>query len=725
MDFEDNLNEGGGDDAVFESEGENVSSVGSSEESSDTASVNGAESGKIKTGSHISAKRNIFDIVYLSLCSTFIFVMWCSGFNFLPLVADALGIVAGLLIFIRVLTKRNIGLYLWISYIVIMGGLFIFFLIWGAESFGKNLWWNFVLILFPILLAVAVYVCNRFITRERALKITCACCSFLMAGTALIYVFFMNLRLRPTVESLQAGHDEYLNAVKNRYGANADSPNVLVILMDDMAYSDISAYSYLGSRDATINTPNIDSIADNGIMMDNFYSASPVCSPSRFSILTGRYPSRGYLDNVVFPSDIQSDPWSPTHFFNPYQFLNNVDGILGDEITFAEVLQNAGYRTGCIGKWNLGDYGQYLPTAQGFDYFYGSYYVNDMTPYNWVRDAVDENGKFTSEEVRSHKQNLDQSESTQMFTSEVVDFIQSSIDNDEKFFAYYTSPWPHYPIFSNDGGNGKGDTSDDTYIACIEEFDKYLGDILDTLKANGVYDDTLIIFSSDNGPGREGVTGALRGRKNTTFDGGMKVPLIASYPNGGIGSGDKIAGVQYEYYQWEDDGNGHKVRSDAPTVASTKHIDASAMNFDLFNTILRYCGIVENGGENGGDKVYLPSDRIIDGVDLYDLWNADVSSSHRVHDKLFYQKRGKCQAIQMPVELDGKVYDFKYYDAVRTENSAFIDQVYKNYLFNLDLDPAEGYSVSKTHPEVAELLLSEMKAFRKEMKDNRRGIIKK
>lgn len=348
---------------------------------------------------HIDKSKRIFDIVYLALCSAFMLVMWCTGYNFLPLIANVLAIVAGVLIFARVLAKSNVGLYMWIAYMVCICGLFVFFLIWGAESFGKNLWYNLVLVLFPVLLATLVYVSDKFITKKTALKITCAVCSFLMVGTAIVYVFFMNLRCRPTVESLQAGHDDYLASVKNKY-TTQDKPNVLVILMDDMAYSDISAYSYLSSKingtsgtvtdskNATINTPNIDSIADGGIMMDNFYSASPVCSPSRFSILTGRYSSRGYLDNVVFPSDIQSNPWSPTHFLNPYQFLNNVDGILGDEITFAEVLQAAGYNTGCIGKWNLGDYGQYLPTSQGFDYFYGSYYVNDMTPYTGLRTTL-------------------------------------------------------------------------------------------------------------------------------------------------------------------------------------------------------------------------------------------------------------------------------------------------------------------------------------------------
>ncbi len=679
---------------------------------------------------HVDKSKRIFDIVYLAFCSAFTLIMWCTGYNFLPLISDILGIVAGVLVFARLLSKKNVGLYLWISYIVCMCGLFVYFLIWGAESFGKNLWYNFVLVLFPVLLATFVYLADKVLKKQLALSITCAVCAFLMAGTAIINVFFYNLRLRPTCESLQEGHDEYLKNVAAKYQTNSNSPNVLVILMDDMGYSDISAYSYLGSKKATINTPNIDSIADNGIMMDNFYSASPVCSPSRFSILTGRYSSRGYLDNVVFPSDIMSNPWSPTHFLNPYQFLCNVDGILGDEITFAEVLQAAGYNTGCIGKWNLGDYGQYLPTNQGFDYFYGSYYVNDMTPYNWVEDKVDENGNFTSKEVRTHKENLDQSDSTRLLTAQMLNFIEASVEKNEKFLAYYTTPWPHFPVFSNNDGKGKGDISDDTYIDCLEEFDKYLGDVLNYLKntpdpngSGSLYDNTLVVFTSDNGPGREGVTGDMRGRKNTTFEGGMKVPIIASYPNGNLGQGSAIASQTYEYFQWTnnadrtDEGNvANKKKSEIATVGTTKHIDASSMNFDLFNTILRYCNITNDDG-----SVYLPSDRIIDGKDLYDLWQANVPTDHRVHDKIFYLKKGKCQAIQMAVELDGKTYDFKYFDKVRTENSAFIDQVYKNYLFNLDTDPAEGYSLSKDLPDVAALLNKELLAFRNEMKTNRRG----
>ncbi|MCQ2409690.1 MAG: sulfatase-like hydrolase/transferase [Clostridia bacterium] len=664
----------------------------------------------------IEKKKSIPSIIYMAFCALFILVMWCSGFNFLPLVADVLAILTGLIILISVLKKEKINLFIWIAYIVVVAGLFIHWQIWGAESAWKNIWYNFLLCIFPALIAGFIYIADRFIKERKALKITAILCTVLMMGTSVIYVFFMNLRSRPTAESLQAGHDEYLKNLADSTHLGSSSPNVLFILMDDMAFSDISAYSYLGSEAATINTPNIDSIAKDGIMMDNFYSASPVCSPSRFSILTGRYSSRGYLDNVIFPSDIQSEPYSFTHFVNPYQFLCNVDGILGDEITYAEAMQAAGYSTACIGKWNLGDYGEYLPTNQGFDYFYGSYYVNDMTPYTWVKDTKD-----SHELVRTHKENLDQSESTELFTAECVNFIKTSAANNEKFLCYYTSPWPHFPIFSDNSGNGKGDTSDDTYIQCIEEFDKYVGNILQALKDSGVYDDTLIIFTSDNGPGREGVTGNLRGRKNTTFDGGMKVPCLVSYPNGGVGSGTAITDTEYSYYPWVDSENnpvtnvtreniGSIKKSSSPVLAQTKHIEASSMNFDLFTTILSYCGINT-----------LPADRIIDGVNLSQLWNAQVPSDHRVHDIIYYQKGGKTQGIQMALELNGKVYDFKYYDRVHTENSAFIDQFYKNYLFNLDLDPAEGYSVSKTYPDIAATCKEQLLAFRKEMKNNRRG----
>ena len=640
-------------------------------------------------GFTVDSQKRVPDLLCLIFTGAAVTVMLASGFNQLPPFVAAMSALASLWAAVSVIFKNRLPLTVAVSALTGIAGIFVFFLIWGAEPFAKRLWWNALWALPAAILFAAALTAAKKCGRMRA-KVTAAVSLVLMLALSVSYVFFMSLRVRPRVKDLSRGHDEYLASIGK---AGEDAPNVLVILMDDMAYADISSYSYLGSLNATINTPNIDSIADNGIMMDNFYAASPVCSPSRFSLLTGRYSSRGYLDNVVFPTTVESDPYSITHFVNPFQFLYNVDGILGDEITLAEALRAAGYSTGCIGKWNLGDYGEYLPTAQGFDYFYGSYYVNDMTPYEWVRDSVSDSGEYSHELVRTHADNLDQSLSTAAFTEELNKFITDSIDSGEKFFAYYTTPWPHYPIFSDNNGAGKGDVSDDTYIDCIEEFDRYLGTVLDTLRAKGVYDDTLIVFTSDNGPGREGAAGALRGRKNTTFEGGMKVPLIVSYPSGNVGAtGEKSV---FTYYK-----NGAEVRGE------TVVIDAAAMNIDFFPTILEYCGILS-----------LPSDRIIDGVSLKKLWSEDPYAV--VHDKLFYLKRGKAQAVQMRV--DG--VDYKYFRHVQSENSAFFNQFYNNYLFDLDADPIEAYDISKRLPETAELLKKELEEFNRSVRENRRGIL--
>lgn len=290
---------------------------------------------------------DVTGFVLLCVDAVFSLVLLASGFNFLALPALVLALVDALAMFVRALKGRDIGVFLFAAFFAVYASIFLYFLIWGADSFGRRLWWNLVLCLFPIALTASIPVVKKF-SAERIAKFFVPVLIILVFATSLVYAMFMSLRAHPTVERMWDGHDAYLDSVSAR---RKGSPNVLVILMDDMAYADISAYSYkYAEQPSTIDTPNIDSIAENGVMMDNFYAASPVCSPSRFSMLTGRYSSRGYLDNVVFPTVVDSDPWSPTHFFGPYQFLNNVDGILGDEITFAEVLQASGYDTYLIGK---------------------------------------------------------------------------------------------------------------------------------------------------------------------------------------------------------------------------------------------------------------------------------------------------------------------------------------------------------------------------------------
>ena len=641
-------------------------------------------------------KFGIFSVCYAAVAYAFMIVMWATGWNFFPLVAVVLAAVSALLILLSVIKWNKMPVFLWVAFLTLIVGTVLFHLGHSAESFGKSLWWNLVLTIAPIGLAVVIKLVK---IEGKRKKIAMAVCAGLMAATSMVYFLFMNLRLNPTVERLWEGHDDYLNSLDPSM-KETNSPNVLFILMDDMAYADISSYSYMAEGEATINTPNIDSIAENGIFMENFYASAPVCTPSRFTALTGRYASRGYIDNVIFPTVVDGPTFSPTHFLNPYQFLHNVDGILGDEITIAEALDEMGYDTSCVGKWNLGDYGEYLPTNQGFDYFYGSYYVNDMTPYDWVEEV---DGVGT--QIRSHGDNKDQSETTRLLTDKVNEQINESISNGNNFFMYYATPWPHHPIYSDNNGNGKGDVTDDNYIDCIEEFDKGLGEIIQNLKDKGVYDDTLIVFTSDNGPGREGVAGNLRGRKNTTFEGGMKVPMLVSYPNGGVGAGSAIADTTYPITDYD----GNVIR-----YATTKKVETSAMLQDLFPTILNYVM---------GDDYKLPTDRIIDGVSLKSVLSGNMPSDFRVHDVLYYMKRGKIQGLQMAVDTPSGTFDFKYYDNVHSENSAFIDQFYKNYLFNLDTDPAEGYNIAKKNPEIASMMKEQLISARKDFSSNRRGKI--
>lgn len=612
----------------------------------------------------------IIDNILPIISIIFIALMLVGGWGLLAPVAVVLSAAFSVLIFITYLTKKKLNKRFWFCYLVLVAGVFLFYLIWGAEPFWKRTGYNLIFTVVPAGLAVLLYFWDsrsKFIYK----KVISVILTVFLIGSSAFYFIAMSMRVRPKVFSLAEGQEDYLSSIKD--SASSSSPNVLFILMDDMAYSDISCYSYLGRSDATIQTPNLDALADEGVMFENFYSCSPVCSPSRFGILTGRYSARGYMDEVVFPSVVSLNPFGSTRYYNPFIFKNNVEGILGDEITVAEALRSAGYSTALFGKWNLGDYGEYLPTNQGFDYFYGSYYVNDMTPYNWVREIEQK-----AVEVKSHQEMLDQSETTRLLTDEVNRYIDRSVEKGEKFFALYATPWPHYPIFSGE----KGVASDDNYIACIEEFDRYLGEIINNLKEKGVYDDTLIVFTSDNGPGREGVTGALRGRKGKTFEGGQKVPLIVSYPNGKVGDGDKV-------------------------------LTTPAMNIDFFPTLLQYAGVS-----------LLPRDRVIDGVSMYGILEGTAPSNANIHEALYYLRTGKVQAVQMPVAVDGKTYNFKYYPSVNSENTAFFDQVYRNYLFNLTIDPAEGYNTSMIHPEVADKLAKQLAAFRKELKSNRRGVNK-
>ncbi len=271
-------------------------------------------------------------------------------------------------------------------------------------------------------------------------------------------------------------------------GRAAGPPNIILIYADDLGYGDLGCY---GSR---LRTPNLDRMAAEGARFTQFYSASPLCSPSRAALMTGRYPTRVSVPRVLNPRDIT--------------------GLPDDETTLAQVLKKAGYRTMCIGKWHLGHLPQYLPVKRGFDGYFGIPYSNDMTPTPLVRDAQ------TIEEP------VKQETLTARYTEEALKFIASATPG--PFFLYMPHTFPHIPLHASPKFRGKSPLG--IYGDVVAELDWSVGEVLAALKKHELDQNTLVLFSSDNGPWYQGSPGQLRGRKGMTWEGGVRVPLLARLP---------------------------------------------------------------------------------------------------------------------------------------------------------------------------------------------------
>jgi len=283
-------------------------------------------------------------------------------------------------------------------------------------------------------------------------------------------------------------------------------PNFVVIFIDDMGYGDISPFG------STVNpTPNLKRMADEGMKLTSFY-ASPVCTPSRAALMTGSYPIRNGL---------QTGSW------HPVLMPGDINGIHPDEITVAEVLQEAGYATGIVGKWHLGDQPQFLPTRHGFDEYYGLPYSNDMIPV--AEGSLRANRNFPPLPLvqgdKALREVVDQSTLTADYTREALDFIDRH--HEEPFFLYLPHSMVHVPLHAGkdfEGSTGEGILSD-----AIAEIDWSVGQVLDKLLDLQLEQDTFVLFTSDNGPAR-GSAGSLRGRKGSTYEGGLRVPTIAWMP---------------------------------------------------------------------------------------------------------------------------------------------------------------------------------------------------
>ncbi|MCC7435712.1 MAG: sulfatase [Methanoregulaceae archaeon] len=281
-------------------------------------------------------------------------------------------------------------------------------------------------------------------------------------------------------------------------------PNFVVIFADDLGYGDLSCY---GNRE--FQTPNLDRMAAEGVRFTNFYSASPGCSPSRAALLTGSYPVRVGVPQVLNPD-------SPT-------------GLNPAEANLANVLKPLGYATACVGKWHLG-VKNLMPTFQGFDTFYGLPYSNDMWPPNgasWPRLWLHKD----REPVEEVKDLADQSELTGKYTRFATEFIRTN--RDKPFLLYLAHSMPHVPIAVSKRFAGK--TGKGLYADTIAELDWSVGEVLRALKANGLDANTLVFFASDNGPwlpygDHAGSAGGFREGKGTSFEGGLRVPGIFRWP---------------------------------------------------------------------------------------------------------------------------------------------------------------------------------------------------
>jgi len=292
------------------------------------------------------------------------------------------------------------------------------------------------------------------------------------------------------------------------YGQHDNLPNIIIIVADDLGYSDIGSFGAKG-----LTTPHLDRLADEGIRLTNFYVTSPVCSATRASLMTGCYHSRIGIHGCLLPR---------SHI-----------GISKNEITIAELVKKKGYKTAIIGKWHLGDHTEALPVNHGFDYYFGLPYSNDMSPNpkNNVRRRARYHPRLPlirNTEIIEVEPN--QSQLTSRYTKEAIDFIKKC--KNVPFLLYLAHTFPHVPLYVSEGF--KGLTRRGIYGDVIAEIDWSLGQILLTLKKLKIDDNTLIIFMSDNGPWKEfgnhgGTCKPLRGCKSNVWEGGIRVPFIAHW----------------------------------------------------------------------------------------------------------------------------------------------------------------------------------------------------
>ena len=411
----------------------------------------------------------------------------------------------------------------------------------------------------------------------------------------------------------------------------AERPNFVVIFADDLGYGDLGCYGH-----PTIRTPNLDRMAREGMKFTQFYSAAEVCTPSRAALLTGRLPPRNGQcgkRRVYFP--------------------DSKGGLQADEITIAELLKGQGYATACLGKWHLGHLPQYLPAKHGFDYFYGTPYVNDMD-----RVPTSPKGKAAYAAPKSAYWNVPLMRNTEIierpanqnlfarrYSEEAVRFIHEN--KDRPFFVYLAHNMPHVPLFASDEFAGKSKRG--LYGDTVEEIDSSVGKVLQAIRDSKLDQKTLVVFTSDNGPWlmyneQGGSAGLLREGKGSTWEGGMREAGIAWWTG---------------------------------TVPAAVTSSELVSTLDLLPTFCALAGIES------------PKDRTLDGYDVSQAMKGGKSP----RNEMFFYRSYDLMAVRLG----------PWKAHFQTQAGYGQPQAEKHdppLLFNLEVDPSESYNVAEKHPQV-------------------------
>ena len=415
-------------------------------------------------------------------------------------------------------------------------------------------------------------------------------------------------------------------------------PNIVFILADDLGYADLSSY---GSK--FINTQFLDEMALSGAKLTSYYSSQAVCSASRAAILTGAYSNRIGINGAFGP--------------------NSKRGINENELLISEMLKENGYKTGIFGKWHLGDADEFKPTRHGFDEFFGILFSNDMWPFHPEIPNAFPDDLMLYRNEKPIEILSDQSDLTKRITDESIRFINENKDN--PFFLYIPHPQPHVPLFASSDFNGS--TGEGLYADVITEIDFSVGRILDALEKNGISENTIVVFTSDNGPWlsygeHAGESGIYREGKGTAWEGGQRVPCIVKYPHeisAGTVIDEPLMGIDW-----------------LPTFA------------DLTNSKL--------------------SSNKIDGKNIWPLLTSETNKSP--HEALFfYYKQNELHAVRSG---DWKLYFPRSYRSLNGRPGGKdgipvkYDQniVSENELYNLKIDPKELNNVLNNYPEIVNKL---------------------